>query len=251
VVADPPATPQGGTTPVTSPILRTLWSGDVEDGSLRRWTNQSESGRVQVMEGARLPFGLSHFLRLTTREGDRIPENSKTDPRSQLYSPLVAFPGTERTFRWATRFPDDFPTIAADGRVMFMQLHGAPYTGSPQLAFRVIGERIQLGVNGNNANTSNPAITTPWSAPLDRGHWYEFRLKVRFERSQAGWVELWVDGERQRFANGAWRYQMQTLPYDLLSGERFYLNNYRKPGLGETVVEHAVPSPTVTAEVDA
>ncbi|MFF9483192.1 heparin lyase I family protein [Streptomyces sp. NPDC014733] len=48
-----------------------------------------------------------------------------------------------------------------------------------------------------------------WSAPVKKGSWHSYVLKIREGRSK-GTVELWFDGVKQRFANGTTRYTGTT-----------------------------------------
>jgi hypothetical protein len=67
-----------------------------------------------------------------------------------------------------------------------------------------------------------------WRAPLTRGRWYTFLVhKYMSSSDSTGYVELWVDGARQSFVNGATRFHTNTLASDHSGAYQFFLNDYR------------------------
>lgn len=130
------------------------------------------------------------------------------NPRAQLSSPRYIYDGDTRWISFSVRFPADFPVVPSDAWLVFFQWHGRPYDGSPPVGFQVINDVIRLERNVNNG------WDNPWSTPLVRGEWLDFDLQVKFDRTSAGWLDLYYGGVRQTFTGGANRLTGYTLDPD-------------------------------------
>jgi len=201
--------------------------GDFETRSLSQWPLKQFCDRSRATVYADRP-GMplvpqgSYALRLRVRTSDVAPCTPTGDPRGQVASPPILAHGTELWASFKIFFPGSFPRI--EDWLLFQEDHGHPWSGSPALGFGVRGGSLVLA---RGAKYGHDAI---WSRRLRRGHWYTFMVHKRYARNRRGWVELWLDGIRQRI-RGVHRFPTQTLHANTSGPNQFFLNNYRDGGM--------------------
>ncbi|MGC4119679.1 MAG: polysaccharide lyase [Myxococcales bacterium] len=161
-----------------------VWRGDFECGDLSQWTrSQSVSpDRLEVQEGGSGKGG-RFALKATVVQGDN--PIGASGNRNELTYTSYEPSGTERFYRWQTRFADDYPS--ANAWQLFTQWHHAGPSGSPPVEFFVRKEEIILNVVGESV----------WRMPLERGRWIDFVFHVKWSPDASeGFVELYVDGKQ-------------------------------------------------------
>jgi hypothetical protein len=209
--------------PERSPKL--LWSGDFDGGDLRQYPTVQEAAedRITIVTSPRREGRFA--ARLTANDADLL---GGENPRAQLMTAPMHMPGDDRYIGWSTYFPDAFPAIEGPGAFfVFFEFHGPPYNGSPSLGFGVGADgRIEL------RRGRRYGYDRVWSTPLARSRWIDFAVHVKWSKDEnEGFVELWVDGERQTFEeNGEQRLYTQTIEDDQDGGLKTIPTNYRRHG---------------------
>lgn len=201
--------------------------------SLDGWLALNPSGVTLVDDPVREG---STSARLTAHDSDA----SGGSVRTQLNGPVLFHEGEEAYIGWSTFFPADTPTIPAGGWFVFFEFHGKPHNGSPLpgvfgLSTRNGQDVISFGRSAQYGHDS------PWQAPLTRNRWTDFVLRVKFSKDESvGFVELWVDGRPQTFADGSTRLRQSTIMADQNDGLYPIATNYRKAGMipGPVTVYH-------------
>ncbi|MFZ5472299.1 MAG: polysaccharide lyase, partial [Myxococcota bacterium] len=163
-------------------LATVVWRGDFETGDLSQWSKaqQVSPDRLQVVtspvrEGA-------YALKATVRQGDD-PIGASGNRNELVYFGNEAA-GSEYFYKWSTMFASDYPS--ASTWQLFAQWHHFGCCGSPPVQLIVNGERLILAGVGQEV----------WSAPLQRGKWYDFVFHVKWSADpRVGFMELWVDGE--------------------------------------------------------
>lgn len=160
-----------------------LWRGDFETGDLSQWskTQVVAADRLVVVEDP-LRQG-NHAVLATVRFGDDPIDAS--GHRSELVYSREAAQEVERVYAWSTLWPPKYRST--DRWQLFTQWHQESNDGSPPMVLYVRGEEVTLGVDW----------TDVWSAPLVRGRWHQFVVRVFWSTDPGrGFVELWYDGRR-------------------------------------------------------
>jgi Polysaccharide lyase len=201
------------------------WSGGFDTGNLRQYdaVQRAAPDRIAVVRSPRRegPFA----VRLTAEDDDLVVSEN---PRAQLMTEAIHREGDEQFIGWSTYFPEDFPAmVGPDAFFVFFQFHGAPYGGSPPLGFGVgASGELQL------LRSRTYDYDRVWAAPLTKGRWIDFVVHVKWSKDEDGFVELWLDGERQTFSvNGQQRLSMQTVEDDQDEGLKTIPTNYRRRGI--------------------
>jgi hypothetical protein len=213
----------------------TTWVGDFETGDTSQyaWFQAADSSRIELRTDT--PRQGTYYARFTALDDDVYPLTPTDNPRAQLVSPRLLFAGTERWIQWATRFPASFPNIDPAGFFVTFQIHGPPYTGSPQVGFGVSGSFVNLERNVSYG------FDTVWETEMPRDTWMNFVLHVNFAQDATGYIELWLDGKQQTFRTGVRRLQMKTIETDQVVGVEIDPTLYRSRGLFPTAtLDHDV-----------
>jgi hypothetical protein len=115
------------------------------------------------------------------------------------------------------------------GWFQFMELYGPPYGGSPTIEMDVVGHRLAFG-----SHTTATGYKTYWTsaANITLGKWENFVLHVNWSTDpKVGYVELWLNGVRQIFANGSTRVNFATFDPSINGrSDTVYINQYRQAG---------------------
>lgn len=167
----------------TTAFATTVWRGDFETGDTSQWskTQAVSADRLSVVSS---PVREGQYaLKATVRQGDD-PIGASGNRNELVYFGNEAV-GSEYYYKWSTLFPDDYPSEKT--WQLFAQWHHFGCCGSPPLQFIVNGEQIMLAGVGK----------TVWTAPLERGKWYDFIMHAKWSPDPAeGFLELWVNGEK-------------------------------------------------------
>ncbi|WP_343213370.1 polysaccharide lyase [Archangium violaceum] len=162
-----------------------VWKGDFETGNLSQWDREQSvaSNRLLVVNS---PVREGRYaLKVTVHQGDD-PINASGNRNELLYLDR-AEPGTEYFYKWSTLFPSSFPRSSK--WALFTQWHHDGNGGSPPLEFYVVDDQINLRMGGQSGKIV-------WRAPLQREHWNDFVLHVKWSPSAStGFVELYHDGK--------------------------------------------------------
>jgi hypothetical protein len=227
-------------TPAPQPAL---WSGDFETGDLSQWSlNQSCPGGVAtVTSPVRSGRYAAKFTVSDSSTNANCPLVPTSDPRAQLVGPPMFTEGSDDYIGFSTYFPANFPTISS-GWMQIAEIYGPPYGGSPSIGIDVTGNRLTL--DRDPTHIWDTIWISPSEIPKGVG-WENFVLHVKFSTDPSvGFVELWLNGVRQAFTNGAQRIYYDTLVpgvnWNGGSPNRLYLNQYRSatPLLGTVTLYH-------------
>jgi hypothetical protein len=230
------------------------FTGDFESGDLSQWDLvQACPGDATVYSAESQPdwpapvdgtYALrdsvadSHVLSGATMYCD-APSGS---PRGQVLAKRSGEqslqPGDDKWESWWVQVPSDFPLVSGRNWFVLQQDYGAPFSGSPPVAFDIKDDgtganRFVMDACHDGCST----VTTAWTGPtIEPGHWYHFVVHKVFSTDDAfGMVELWLDGQPQTFADGSTSYHTRTLHANCTclptNGYRFYLNNYHADAL--------------------
>ncbi|HYP47234.1 MAG TPA: heparin lyase I family protein [Thermoleophilaceae bacterium] len=149
---------------------------------------QCRPGRLSVAGGR---------ARFEVREGDLEPQTGYEGRCELLPGPVVP-DGEDVWQRFSVSFSRGFSTT---NYAQFAQWHASGGDGQAALAFRVAGasQRLQVAHGGGT--------TRYWTGPvLETGRRYDFVAHIKFDDDpERGYVELWLDGERQQMHGGGAR----------------------------------------------
>jgi hypothetical protein len=208
-----------------------IFNGGFETGNLSQWPLRQfcSSNRATVYSHTSqptwpAPASGTYALRLRVYNSDVSPCTPTDSPRAQIASSALLAAGNEYWERFQVYFPTSYPSTSS--WQLFQEDYGSPWSGSPPLGF---GVHTINGVDTIDLSRgANHNYDKVWLAPLRRGHWYTFRVhKLMSTSDSTGYVELWVDGARQHFTNGATRLYTNTLASDHSGAYQLYLNDYR------------------------
>jgi hypothetical protein len=178
-------------------------------------------------------------IRFALSDRDVFPFTATDNPRAQLQTPSAIKPGSEFWMKDRIFLPRTFPS-SVPGWMALTSVYGPPFAGPSPWNLKIEGGEILWRRN------STYAWDVPWRMPLVRGQWLTFVVHERFAR--AGWVEMWVDGRRVRFAGGSLRLHMRTR--DRSNGQglnHVQIGQYRAAGMFDDATvyhEGVVVAPT-------
>jgi hypothetical protein len=211
----------------TGSASQALQRADFEGGDLSQWRHrQCLRKRVSVGSGRPRAFDSRYRVKVEVRDGDVEPETGSE--RCELVGPPLP-DETERWFRLAIYVPskadppDSWQIIS-----QWYSING----GSPPLALF-----NQIGLPMRWALRTGDSTKTYWrSRKLARNRWHEIVVGVFLSQAPSrGWVEVWLDGKRQKLANG--RTRMDGKTRGPVSGA-FITGIYRDPESTGTSVQY-------------
>jgi hypothetical protein len=217
------------TTPVTgAPPLeipgRVITSGDFETGDLRQWSGVARvrSSSVRVV---RAPVRQGRYAaRFEVRRGDNP---IGFGDRAQIQIGTDEREGQVRWYSWSTKVARNFPSYRSFQ--VLAQWH-AKAGGSPPLALFAVGDHLVVRAHRHRAPGDLIGVRDIWRGPLRRGTWRDIKMRVQWSGSdRRGWVELWIDGRRQRFDDRTTRRRIRTMYPGV--GNYFTMGYYRQSGL--------------------
>lgn len=208
------------------------WTGDFETGDLSQWmpAQAKEAGRITIQSS--IVRQGRHAARVEVRPGDSNVAGSGSGERAHLWigsSTTAASEGQEQYWAWSTYFPEDFDAPPG-GWNSFVSFHHTGATGQVNLQFAVLN-RSTLSLRVLGGDSRRPVRKDFVLASLQRGRWYDFVLHIRWSSTNAGFVEVWVNGLRV--------VKKRATP-TLYHGQGAYLKQgyYRKAYRGTTVLYH-------------
>ena len=207
----------------------TVVRGDFETGNLNQWSGIARV-RTSSVRLVRRPVRQGRYAaRFEVRDGDNP---IGYGDRAQIQIGTNEREGQVRWYSWSTRVSRGFPSYRSFQ--VLAQWH-AKANGSPPLAFFAEGDRLVLKVHRHAGPGALLNIRDIWRGPLRRGAWRDIKLRVRWSGSDSrGWVELWIDGRRQRFDDRSRRRRIRTMYPGV--DNYFTMGYYRQSGLSRTGV---------------
>jgi hypothetical protein len=179
---------------------RTLKRLDYETGNLKQWSYvQAEAGRIRVVNSPRRQG--AYAARFVVKPGDNPLGGS--GERSELSATTGEHAGVESWWKWDTYFPRQFNPVKGNWNV-FTQWHHTGLNCPPPLRFDVDAYsrpwRMRMVVRGGQLS-GDCRITSERTfriGRVHRGHWYRFRLHVKWSpRANRGFVAVSVNGHRR------------------------------------------------------
>jgi Polysaccharide lyase len=212
----PPLAPFGG---------NVIFRGDFDTGDASQFEDvESVPGRVTVGTSGPAPFQGSHRGRFEVQAGDEFANGNRTEVRGPDFSE-----GDERWIRQAIYVPTG--TATESGWRLVAQFGSG--NGSPPVAlFLESDSNLSFQVGYGDSSTFD------WEGPaIQRNRWYDIVLHVRFSSNPTvGFVEVYLNGQRQTMTNGQPRRYRATLAGD---GVYYKTGIYRSDSIGQTdVVYH-------------
>jgi hypothetical protein len=211
---------------------RTLAVGDFETGGLSQWSIAARK-RESSIRVVRAPVRQGRYAaRFEVRRGDNP---IGFGDRAQIQINTGEREGQVRWYAWSTRVARDFPSYGA-WQVLAQWHANAP--GSPPVAFFADRDDLVLKVHRTGHPGQVLSIEDVWRGPLRRGTWHDIKMRVRWSgNDRRGWIELWIDGRRQRFDDGTQRRRIRTMYPGI--GNYMAMGLYRQSGLAKPgVVYH-------------
>jgi hypothetical protein len=219
----PPVTPDG-----------VVFRGDFESGDLSGWRlNDGDGlqigggeGRLRVVTSPRRQG--RYAGRFEVREGDVW--RGAPGERTQACFDEFADEGQLRTYRWSTRFAEDYPSYTG-GFQLWSQWH-AKLSGPSQAPIQFIAAGDEIGVNvvESDADARPTGTHRLWRGPMRRGRWQDFTLRVQWSSDpDKASLDLRVDGAEVMSRRGI---------ATLIPGHPNYVCQglYRSDGAGATAV---------------
>jgi hypothetical protein len=218
-----------------------VWSGDFETGDLSQWPDlQACPGDVAVVSS---PVRAGRYAARFTVRDESVTANCPAVPtsgtRASLTSPRLFGPGDDADIGVSTYFPAGFPAITS-GWLQVAEVYGPPYNGSPTIGLAVNGNRLVL------TRDATHNVDAAWTSLADVAKgtgWEDIVLHVKFSTDPSvGFVELWHNGQRQRFTDGAQTLHYSTIVPGINGGgpNSLFLNQYRSksPARGAVTLYH-------------
>ncbi|HWW67311.1 MAG TPA: heparin lyase I family protein [Solirubrobacterales bacterium] len=162
--------------------------------------NQSVAGHITEVPD---PGGSGlTVLRFEVLNTDVFPLTPTADPRAQLLSPHLLTAGSEWWYKGAFWLPEGFPTSGLEW-CQFVQFFGAPFEGSsPWLLKSQESPGVLMWQRRADYAFDQPWVGPPISSLI--GKWTDFLVHLKF--AEAGWVEMWINGNPITFFNPATSY---------------------------------------------
>lgn len=233
----PGVTPPGQA-PVTPLPGRLLRKADFETGDTSQfdYTFATTPDRVRVVNS---PVREGRFAgRFEVRQGeDPICQGGGGcfGDRAELTVDTDEREGDERWYSWSTMVDASVPNTQAFQVVS--QWH-ARADGRPPVAFFAQGDQLVLWVHPHRAPGDQISFVKAWSGPLRKGQWQDIRVHAKWSGSDSvGFLELWVNDQRQTFDDGTQRRYIRTMYPGIMNF--FNQGYYRDSGIqGTGVVYH-------------
>ncbi|HEY1854950.1 MAG TPA: heparin lyase I family protein [Solirubrobacterales bacterium] len=178
---------------------RVLFTSDLERGKFPEWYVQALPGRIRLVHHS--PYEGHANARFEVRPGDVEPDTGSQ--RAELTGPTY-HEGQDLYVRTAFRVPKQ-NTFHGPWELI-QQFHDESDTGSPGTAvFLTSNRRLRVGAGDSSQ--------IDWTSPvLQTERWYELVYRVNFSRDpHVGFVEVWLDGRRQRLGDGRFREYGETM----------------------------------------
>lgn len=216
----------------------------------------SAPNRVSIVND---PIGTQgKVLQVDCNNADIEPITPTGDPRAQLLTPALLYPGADLWLHFKILFPVGFPAFVAGNFFQFFEIFAPPFAGSSSVSLfaNVEGGKERVFWQRN----SQGGFDIPWEGnkvPIVRGEWIDIYVRNYFNNiAFNGFVEMWYQGVQLEFFNpetsfnpGAHEATKQLImsTEDLSNNEgpcNIYLGQYRKhntPGMEGTTTVYITP----------
>lgn len=141
-----------------------------------------------------------HFFRFEVHPDDLWKPGGTTSERSEIRGETVYQPGDVLDVSYGFMI-EPGPANTATGRggagdwLIVGQFHADDYESQPPFAIEMLGEKMAIIIRyGDPANSRYRELYVD-SQPIERGHYYDMRIEVRFENNGNGFLHVWRDGE--------------------------------------------------------
>jgi hypothetical protein len=157
--------------------------------------------------------------RFEVHSGDKGREGDKTQERAEISSKEKL--DFDQTYTMTYDFmvePGQKNTVG----VNVGQFHGTPDAGDygslgPVFAIRLVGERMRIvtRTDSDRITEARPADKFIYSdtTDIERGHWYQMKVEIRFDPDGQGVINVWRDGEQLAHYKGGVGYNDAVGPY--------------------------------------
>lgn len=173
-----------------------------------------------------------YYSRMELQSSDVLPATDSRYPNAQetkLGANGVQFvPGQTRWFAWSTKFASDFPqtfsgrnghhlicdewhsrddlAIAAIGKTIvggavFMWGFPGWYGTFGSAAAEYTGQ-YSLFVDNYDNDCNLVSRTVILNTPINRGNWIDIKMQVKFSRGSDGFINVWINNQRQTLLTG-------------------------------------------------
>ncbi|MDT5076193.1 MAG: hypothetical protein QOJ80_830 [Mycobacterium sp.] len=200
-----------------------LFTGDYSTGDFTQWPgvqtaayNGPGTDYVPDYSASVVPDPVKgNVARFELRSGDR-PEFGGGE-RAEVQSTPEATGGFEGRTVWyafSTKFDPSFPLNHADlGWGLTNQWH-SDADGSPPVGWYVDQRNgyWSLVVHKQDKPGDYTQTFSIVDVPIDPGAWHDVKMQIRWSASdREGWIRLWLNGVRQKFADGADTFEVRTM----------------------------------------
>ncbi len=187
------------------------------------WSRVSAAAADRIVDDPLTRAGRSS-AKFTVHKDDVNPLTYSENPRAQLNKNNLFCSGDDRYVGFSLFFPADrFPaTLGQNWMILNSFGFGPPYGDAVESTSLSLWEdRIRFRHNSQ----------TIWERPYVRGRWVDFVVHIKFSTDPGvGFMELWVDGQKQTLANGQTIRYYQTYDPDLTACGNMQPTQYRGSG---------------------
>lgn len=197
-------------------------------------------------------------FRLLTKNEDIEPITPTGDPRAQLITPSLWYPGAEYYVHGKTFFPLSFPVLTEGQFFQYTEIFGWPFEGVAPYALYVAMEEGKEFHRWQRNATYGFDVPWDYQFPLERGKWVDWIVRVRLaegppNKEHGGLIEMWFNGVKVPFFNPAYSYnpkghaETSALVMSILdlsndeNANAFYIGQYRKHNSMEEAVIYQAP----------
>jgi hypothetical protein len=168
-----------------------LWDGTFDD-AMTSWSGvQAKEGGITVVAAPDGRAGVA--ARFVVRPGDD--PIGATGERAEVFKRTGEHAGISSIWGWSVFFPRGYPSSPNTMWNVFTDWHHNGSHGVQPFSFEITNERgrewLRLRVWGGNID--NPVQRAWQLAPLVRGRWYDFALRVTWAPDANGRVQVWLD----------------------------------------------------------
>jgi len=130
------------------------------------------------------------------------------------------------------------------------QFHADDYESQPPFAIEMLGEKMAIIIRYGDPTDSKYRELYVDSQPIERGHYYDMRIEVRFENNGNGFLHIWRDGEEivnysgpLGYDNGVyWKYGIYRSETDTKIAVNYRDMSFHKEGDADGVVVVGTPA---------
>lgn len=132
-------------------------------------------------------------LRFEVRSGDRWRNDPETRERSEIKGPVYP-EGVALVVEYEFMIEPGPRNTARD--MILGQFHADDLWTSPPFAVRLRDERLRVNVAWGEPDSTTTKVLFRDSQDVERGHYYQMRIEVRFAHDRTGFARVWRDGKQ-------------------------------------------------------